>query len=177
MRAPTIAGLAALPAAEASRVVCQHPELADTSAQPLVVAVAARDATEAALLTDVLSVVRSRLSEDRQSREHVLRALLPAERLFTLSPAVLEQVNRNAAAHAALAEEFGLLSSTQVAERAKSKSLASNPAALANRWRQAQKLFAVDVDGGDGVVPASSSAATAARCRSSPTSWPPAVTG
>src|SRR3954447_404450 len=147
MSASTIAGLATLPAAEASRVVNQHPELADTSAEPLIVAVAARNATEAALLTDVLSVLKSRLSEDRHSREHVLRALLPAERLFTLSPAVLEQVNRNAAAHAALAAEFGLLSSTQVAERAKSKSLASNPAALANRWRQEQKVFAVDVDG------------------------------
>jgi hypothetical protein len=89
---------------------------------------------------------------------------------------VLEQVNRNAAAHAQLAEEFVLLSSTQVAERAKSKSLASNPAALANRWRQEQKVFAVDVDGVQR-FPASSSAETAARCRSSPTSWLPSATG
>src|SRR3954470_23217760 len=93
--------------------------------------------------------MKSRPSQDRPSREHVLRALLPAERLLILSPAVLEQVNGNAAAHAALAEEFGLLSSTpQVAQRAKAKSLASNRAALANRWRQEQKVVAVDVDGG-----------------------------
>src|SRR3954464_15534574 len=115
MRAPTIAGLATLPAAEACRVVRQHPELADTSAQPLMAAVAARNATEAVLLTDVLAVVQFRLSEDRHSREHLLRALLPTQRLLILSPAVLEQVQRNAAAHAALAAEFGLLSSTQVA--------------------------------------------------------------
>src|SRR3954470_24807582 len=72
---PTAQPIATLPAAEASRVVRQHPELADTGAEPLVVAVAPRDATEPALLSVVLSVVKFRLSQDRPSREHVLRAL------------------------------------------------------------------------------------------------------
>src|SRR4051794_36803547 len=80
--------LTALPAAEACRGVRQHPELADTGAQAAGGGGRRAGCDEAALLTDVLSVVKFRLREDRQSREHVLRALLPAERLLTLSPAV-----------------------------------------------------------------------------------------
>jgi hypothetical protein len=148
MSAPTVPGIATLQGDAASKVERESLKLAAPgSGKSLVVAVSVRDAVEAALITDVLSVLKSRLGDDRDSRERVLRALLPAERL-TMSPAVLEQVNRNAAAHAELAEEFGLLSSTQVAELAKSKSVASNPAALANRWRKERKVFTVEVEGG-----------------------------
>lgn len=145
MSAPTVSGFATLLAAEASRVVSEHPELADDDLPaPMVVAVTARDATEAALLTDLLYVVKSHLDSDRGTRERVLRALLPAARL-TMSPVVLEQVQRNADARGELAAEFGLLSSTQVANLA--GSTASNPAALASRWGKERKVFTVDVDG------------------------------
>lgn len=149
MSTPTVPGIATLRGGVASKVAKECLKLSGSGSgetQSLVVAVSARDAVEAALITDVLSVLKSHLGDDRDTRERVLRALLPAERL-TMSPALLEQVNRNAAAHVELSEEFGLLSSSQVAELAKSKSMASNPAALANRWRKERKVFTVDVDG------------------------------
>src|SRR4051794_36732399 len=146
MSAPTIAGLATLPAVEASRVLSQHPELAAecTAATPVVVAVAACDAAEAAQLKDLLAVIKAHLGRDRETFERVLRALLPPEH-FTMSPAVLEQVQRNAEAHAELAGEFGLLSSAEVAKLA--GSTASNRAATANRWVSQRKVFTVEVDG------------------------------
>jgi hypothetical protein len=148
MSAPTVPGIATLAGATASRVTKEYMQLSVKAGQPepLVVAVTASSPTEAALISDVLAVLKSHLDDGREALERVLQALLPTERL-TMSSAVLEQVNRNAVAHAELAEEFGLLSSTQVAELAKSKSVASNPAALANRWRKEQKVFTVDVDG------------------------------
>ena len=74
----------------------------------------------------------------------MLRALLPTQRL-TMSPAILEQVQRNAEAQAELADEFGLLSSSDVAKLA--GSIASNRAATANRWSSARRVFTVDVEG------------------------------
>jgi hypothetical protein len=53
-------------------------------------------------------------------------------------------VRRNADAQAALADEFGLLSSTDVALLAGSK--AENPSALASRWRKEGRIFTVQVD-------------------------------
>lgn len=149
MSAPTVPGIATLKGAAATKVAkdCLQMPPGSGKSEQLVVAVTARDDIEAALITDLLSVMKSHLSDDRETREDVLRALLPVDRLLAMTPAVLEQVNRNARAHAKLADEFGLLSSTAVAERAKSRSLASNPAALANRWRSEGKVFTVDVDG------------------------------
>jgi hypothetical protein len=148
MSAPTVPGIATLHGDAAAAVVTGSPHLQVMAGQPepLVVAVSASNATEAAFIADVLSVLKTSLGHDREDRERVLRALLPAERL-TMSPAVLEQLNRNATAHAELGAEFGLLSSTQVAELATSKPAASNPAALASRWRKEGKVFTVDVDG------------------------------
>jgi hypothetical protein len=77
--------------------------------------------------------------------ERTLEALLPAERIPGASPGVLEQVRRNALAHADLADEFGLLSAATVARLA--GSTAGNPSALASRWRAEGKVFAVEVDG------------------------------
>jgi hypothetical protein len=149
MSAPTARGIATLKGAAASKVAkdCLHMPLASGKTEQFVVAVTARDGIEAALITDLLSVMKEHLSDNRETREGVLRALLPVERLLTMTPAMLQQVNRNARAHAELADEFGLLSSTAVAERANSRSLASNPAALANRWRSEGKVFTVDLDG------------------------------
>jgi hypothetical protein len=146
MSAPTVPGIATLKGATASKVAkeCLHLPGSGKSEQ-LVVAVAARDAEEAAELTDLLTVAKSLLGSERGTRQRVLRALLPVERLTTLSPAVLEQVNRNAQAQAELADEFGLRSSTDVAKLA--RSTASNRAATANRWVNQRKVFTVDVDG------------------------------
>ena len=146
MSAPTVAGFATLPPREASEVVAQHPELAAacTSATPVVVAVSACDAVEAAQLRDLLTIVTAHLGRDRASLARVLRALLPPAH-FTVSPPVLEQVQRNAEAHAELAGEFGLLSSAEVAKLA--GSTASNRAATANRWANQRKVFTVEVDG------------------------------
>jgi hypothetical protein len=55
------------------------------------------------------------------------------------------QARRNAAARAALFEEFGALTSTEVAELAGSR--ARNKAALANRWKQEGRIFSVSHHG------------------------------
>ena len=143
---PTAHSIATLKGAMASKVAkqCLHLQHRTGQPEPLVVAVAARDAEEAAELTDLLQVLRLYIRDGRGGREEVLRALLPAGRL-TMSPAVLEQVQRNAEAHAELADEFGLLSSIQVAEL--TGSTASNRAATANRLRNAGKAFTVEVEG------------------------------
>jgi hypothetical protein len=109
------------------------------------VAVAASDETEAAELVDLITAAKSVLGRERSTRERVLQALLPVGSFTNSSPAVLVQVQRNAEAHAELADEFGLLSSTDVAELA--GSTASNRAATANRLRTQRKAFTVDVDG------------------------------
>lgn len=57
------------------------------------------------------------------------------------SAAAVAQARRNALARAELAREFGLLTSIEVAGLAGSR--ARNRAALANRWKQERRLFAV----------------------------------
>lgn len=65
-------------------------------------------------------------------------------RVTTLGPATLRQLERNAVAKQAPADEFGLLSSAQVARNAGSS--ASDVAALASRWRNLGEIFAVAVE-------------------------------
>lgn len=55
------------------------------------------------------------------------------------------QAHRNAEARVRLAERYGVLTSTQLAERSGSR--ATNPAATANRWRTQGKVFSVTWDG------------------------------
>lgn len=57
------------------------------------------------------------------------------------SAAAVAQARRNALARAELARELGLLSSNEVADLARSR--ARNRAALANRWKQEGRIFAV----------------------------------
>jgi hypothetical protein len=146
MSAPT-AGIATLKGALSAKVAKEGLKVSARLGQkePLVVAFTAEDETQLAELIDLLTVAKSVLGSERGTRQRVLRALLPVERLTTLSPAVLEQVNRNAQAQAELADEFGLRSSTDVAKLA--RSTASNRAATANRWVNQRKVFPVDVDG------------------------------
>jgi hypothetical protein len=131
-------------AAKVARDCLHRPKGSGTSEQLVLLAVAVHDAAEAAELSDVLHVLRNHQLHGRGTREEVLRALLPAQRL-TMSPEVLEQVQRNAEAQVELADEFELLSSSAVAELA--GSTASNRAATANRWSTAHRVFTVDVEG------------------------------
>lgn len=137
--------MAALSPDEAVRAVREHPQLADPDVStPVVLVLSARDAAEAAELTDLVKVARTALRERHEAAHDVLRALLPTHRL-AISPGVLRQVQRNAEAQQALAAEFGLLSGTEVAEAAASR--ATNASALASRWRKQGAVFSVDVDG------------------------------
>lgn len=139
---PVVTGLTTLPAGEASKVVRAHPELADVgTGAPLVLAVSARDATELAVLTDVVSVVQESLRGVTATVGKVMSALFPTEQEFLFPPALLEQVNRNAAARNALARDFGLLSGAEVAKLAVSSS--GNASAMASRWKAEGKVFTV----------------------------------
>ncbi|SDY85088.1 hypothetical protein SAMN05661080_04804 [Modestobacter sp. DSM 44400] len=147
MSSPIVAGLTTLPALEASQVMSAHPELADADAlAPLVLAVTARDAKEAAVLTDLLAVMRDHLRDASSIRNAVMQALLPTDRDFPVPPALLDQVNRNAKARGDLAREFGLLSSADVAALAESAS--TNASAMASRWKAEGKVFTTGPAGG-----------------------------
>jgi hypothetical protein len=71
------------------------------------------------------------------------RAMTPRTRVPT--PAVVLQARRNAEARSALLEEFGALTSAEVAELAGSD--AKNASALASRWRREGRIVAVDHHG------------------------------
>jgi hypothetical protein len=139
-----MAGLAYLRGDDAAMAVADHPELREEGVQtPVVVLAAAATQREADELTDMIALLRTALRRNGDSAWTVLRALFPEERL-TVGPGVLAQIRRNAQAQQELAEEFGLLSSTQIAELAGSR--AANPAALAHGWRKRGQIFTVDVD-------------------------------
>lgn len=63
------------------------------------------------------------------------------------TPAMVLQARRNSAARAALMEEFGLLTSAEIA--ALNESQAENRAALASRWKQEGRIFSVKHQGQD----------------------------
>ncbi len=75
--------------------------------------------------------------------EGLIEAILPQSAVPS-PPAVL-QARRNAAARSALLQEFGAFTSSDIAELAGSK--AHNRAALANRWKQEGRIFAVSHGG------------------------------
>lgn len=139
------AGFATLDAAEARRVVDAHPHLLDGQggADPVVAILAAVDEQEMAALAGVLAAARVAFRMQRESAEAILKTLLQPERL-TLGVGVMTQVHRDAELRAALVEEFGLLSGSEVAERAGSR--ATNARALASSWRTAGRILAVPAD-------------------------------
>lgn len=63
------------------------------------------------------------------------------------TPAMVLQARRNSAARAALMQEFGLLTSAEVADLTESQ--AENRAALASRWKREGRVFAVKHHGQD----------------------------
>ena len=77
---------------------------------------------------------RGRAVETRQLIESMLPATVP-------SAARVLQARRNALAREALLQEFGALTSAEVADLAGSR--AANKAALANRWKQEGRIFSV----------------------------------
>lgn len=83
-----------------------------------------------------------RIAEQRSQVLQMIDAMMPAA---VPSTASVLQARRNAAARASLLEEFGALSSQEVADLAGSR--ATNRAALANRWKQEGRIFGVSVQG------------------------------
>jgi hypothetical protein len=91
---------------------------------------------------DIALVFRSSAGEADPLSE-LTRAMTPMTRVPT-APVVL-QARRNAQARSALLEEFGALTSAQVADLAGSG--ARNASALASRWRREGRLVAVEHHG------------------------------
>jgi polyhydroxyalkanoate synthesis regulator phasin len=89
-------------------------------------------------------VLLERLADERDRMREMIEAMTPSSTVPGIA-AVL-QARRNAEARAALFEEFGGLTSSEVAELAGSK--ARNKAALANRWKQEGRIFSVPYQGG-----------------------------
>lgn len=83
---------------------------------------------------------------DRSKRRlpELIESMMPSE--VPTAPMVL-QARRNSAARVELMNEFGLLTSSDVAELNRSK--AGNRAALASRWKREGKIFGVKHDGKD----------------------------
>lgn len=100
------------------------------------------DVPETTFDADIALVFRSSTGE-ADSLSDLTRAMTPMTRVPT-APVVL-QARRNAQARSALLEEFGALTSAQVAELAGSG--AKNASALASRWRREGRLVAVEHHG------------------------------
>ena len=126
---------------EAKAVLITHVELSPDSE---VIAVAA----DADLAPQVQAVLRSLGdSLDAGQAARLLIEHLTPQR--PLSRGTVLQAHRNSVARDALAAEFGLLSSSDVAEL--SRSTARNAGATAARWRAAGRIFAV-TSGGKGAL-------------------------
>ena len=98
-------------------------------------------------IADALSAFVSAASVQRIDQSDAVARLITAMTPpKTASRGVTVQAQRNAAARAALDEEFGLLSSAEVAAAAGAR--AKNTSSLASRWRKEARIFAVP--GGDG---------------------------
>lgn len=75
---------------------------------------------------------------------HLIEAMMPRS---VPTPATVLQARRNSAARQKLIEEFGLLTSAQIAEL--NESQAENRSALASRWRREGRIFSVKHHGRD----------------------------
>ncbi len=108
----------------------EHPEIAGRAA--LVMA-----PDEAELLAQAMTLVKS-IQRRSERLERTIEAMLPSE---IPSRTEVLQARRNAEAREALLQEFGALTSSEVAELAGPR--ARNRAALANRWRKEGQIFAL----------------------------------
>lgn len=73
-----------------------------------------------------------------------IEAMTPA---MVPTPAMVLQARRNSAARSALIQEFGVLTSSEIADL--NESQAENRAALASRWKQEGRIFSVRHQGQD----------------------------
>lgn len=80
-----------------------------------------------------------RLTAQHLTLERLLEALTPEE--GPPAPAAILQVRRNVEARTRLLDEFGALTSAEIADVA--GSTAENRSATANRWRHEQRIFGV----------------------------------
>ncbi len=127
--------VAELTAAERHRLSKDHPELRGDQPAWIV-------SSEALAQIQALVAAWVRAEEDFQG---VVEAMIPRTEIPT--PAVVLQARRNAEARDALIREFGLLSSSDIADLA--GSTAKNRAASANRWKQEGRIFSVPWRGSD----------------------------
>lgn len=102
------------------------------------------DGNTTAMVRDVVAALNDATANQRQAAAKVRAALVPEGRL-AVSPPLIEQVRRNAEAQAELADEFGMLTATQV--HAISGSSAQNTSARASRLRTEGRIFCIDADG------------------------------
>lgn len=82
---------------------------------------------------------------DARGMERLIEAMLPPLHALLPDTVAVLQARRNAEARTSLLQEFGALTSAQVADLAGSR--ASNRAALANRWKQEGRIFSVSYEG------------------------------
>ncbi len=110
----------------------EHPEITRHSTAVI------GAADDADLLAQAIEIVAT-LQRRGEQLDRTIDAMLPSA---VPGKAAVLQARRNAEARSALCEEFGALSSSEVADLAGSK--ATNRAALANRWRKERRIFAVN---------------------------------
>ncbi|MGH8862830.1 MAG: hypothetical protein ACRDVG_16615 [Jatrophihabitantaceae bacterium] len=142
--ATTRAAIAELTAKEASELTAAHPQLARDQTRSRVLAISVDGPGEVAALADLIAAVQRHLHGRAASVRELLDALLPATSL-TVSAPVLAQVRRNAEARQALIDEFGLMTSSELARLNHSR--AANAAALGYRLRKQGRVFAVEMAG------------------------------
>ena len=84
-------------------------------------------------------------SPQEPDMQRLIEAMLPPLSALLPSKVAILQARRNAEARARLIQEFGALTSTEVADLAGSK--AGNRAAMAHRWKQEGRIFSVTYEG------------------------------
>lgn len=136
--------MARLSAAEAKKLAGKHPQLALTDKEGSVLAILVEGKREATAIATLIDYAQQYFTDHGEAVQQLVNALLPPETL-RVSSGVLAQVEQNARAQRALADEFGLLSGKEVAEVTGSR--ATNVAAAAHRLRRSGRVFAIDVAG------------------------------
>lgn len=119
---------------QGATVASQIEELARRN-EHLVLLVSALDSGSSAVLLDALR----NLVAHRKQRRSLIDLLMPA--FDVPRPAAVLQARRNSDARRGFLEEFGALTSSEVADHAGSR--AANRSALATRWRKEGRAFAV----------------------------------
>lgn len=113
----------------------------DAAPGQVLLEIAVRDEQERSEVESLLSAVLPLIREHNDRVYDVIDAILPRDAV--LSAGAVAQSRRNAILRDEIARRYGLFGASDVATIAGSK--AANPSATATRWRQANKIFAVNV--------------------------------